>query len=222
MSLRARAFQAFLALAGLFAVFFSAAGTVRLWQAWFVLIAALILGSVTRFLWGKGGEARKAKRKGPSAPDWDIAIVGLYGAFLALLFLTAGLDVRFHWTLGLPPFLYGAAYAFDFAGGLLFFWALWINPFFEPVARLQEEKGQEVVRTGPYRFARHPGYSGMALIWLGMPLSLGSLRALGPALVCVILLAVRTVLEDRMLKNGLPGYLGYSGRVTDRWLPGIW
>ena len=72
-------------------------------------------------------------------------------------------------------------------------WAESVNKFFEPTVRIQTERGHTVIDTGPYAIVRHPGYVAASLLVLGMPLSLGSLWALIPAVISYLLLVVRTV-----------------------------
>ena len=80
-------------------------------------------------------------------------------------------------------------------------WAESVNRFFEPTVRIQSDRGHEVVDTGPYALIRHPGYASAGPLFIGLPLCLGSFWAAIPALLSCLLLAVRTVLEDRMLKR---------------------
>ena len=82
--------------------------------------------------------------------------------------------------------------------------------------------GNSYADSGPYAFLRHPGYVAASLMFVGIALSLGSLWALVPAVVSCLLLVVRTVLEDKTLRNELPGYEEYAQRVRYRLVPGVW
>jgi protein-S-isoprenylcysteine O-methyltransferase Ste14 len=99
-------------------------------------------------------------------------------------------------------------------------WAMAANPFFEGTVRLQP--GQKVVDSGPYRFVRHPGYVGLILLSLAMPLLLLSVWAFVPAVIAGAWVVVRTALEDAMLRRELPGYAQYATRVGHRLVPGLW
>jgi protein-S-isoprenylcysteine O-methyltransferase Ste14 len=88
--------------------------------------------------------------------------------------------------------------------------------------RIQTDRNQYVVDSGPYAFVRHPGYVGGILVAPGIALSLGSLWALVPAGVAVSLLILRTYWEDATLQEELRGYKEYSSRVRHRLVPGIW
>ena len=96
-----------------------------------------------------------------------------------------------------------------------------VNKFAEITVRIQTERGHKVVDTGPYAIVRHPFY--VASFWLaGIPLSLGSYWALIPAAITVLVVVVRTALEDRTLQSELPGYKEYAARVRYRLIPGVW
>jgi len=90
------------------------------------------------------------------------------------------------------------------------------------VVRIQKDRGHTVVDDGPYHFIRHPGYAGMCVFTLVTPLILGSYWALVPAAATASGIALRTVMEDSTLHNGLDGYADYARRVRYRLLPAIW
>jgi protein-S-isoprenylcysteine O-methyltransferase Ste14 len=79
-----------------------------------------------------------------------------------------------------------------------------------------------VIDTGPYAVVRHPGYALCYPLFLGIPLALGSLWALVPAILLFPLFVTRTVWEDRTLRAELPGYEEYAQRVRFRLVPGVW
>jgi protein-S-isoprenylcysteine O-methyltransferase Ste14 len=87
--------------------------------------------------------------------------------------------------------------------------------------RIQDDKGHRVCDTGLYGIVRHPGYLGMLLTLLAVPLVLGSYWAFVPAGVAAILLVVRTALEDRFLSAHLPGYAAYAARTRRKLVPGV-
>src|SRR5262249_30447566 len=97
-----------------------------------------------------------------------------------------------------------------------------VNPFFEPGVRIQMERAQRVVTSGPYRFVRHPGYTGAIALFIAIPLALASWCGLLPAAFAIALLVVRTSWEDRLLKAELSGYADYARRTHYRLLPGFW
>ena len=97
-----------------------------------------------------------------------------------------------------------------------------LNRFFSTTVRLQCDRGQYVIRSGPYRIVRHPGYVGGILLGISMALVLGSLWALIPAGGVLILLIIRTYLEDITLQKELQRYTDYAQKVRYRLVPGIW
>ena len=96
------------------------------------------------------------------------------------------------------------------------------NKFFTTVVRIQTERGHSVCSSGPYRVIRHPGYLGMVLSTAGVPLVLDSIWSAVPSCVSVILLVVRTSLEDRTLQTSLGGYPEYAAKIRYKLLPGVW
>lgn len=135
----------------------------------------------------------------------------------------AGLDVgRFHWSGDMPPLVQLAGFV-GYAIGLgLAMWATLVNRFFSSAVRIQADRGQYVITTGPYQYVRHPGYSGGLLFLLCSGLALGSWWSILPILFAVADLIYRTMLEDQMLRRELPGYADYAERVRRRLIPGWW
>ncbi len=152
---------------------------------------------------------------------WHVVLVAL-PCWLAHL-VVAGLDVgRFHWSTPLPPAVQVLGLAISFASWGLVLRAMVVNRFFSPVVRIQTERGHHVVTTGPYRYVRHPGYSGAIDGLLSSPLALGSWWALAPVIPLALVIGRRAATEDRFLRAQLPGYAAYAARVRYRLLPGIW
>ncbi len=153
---------------------------------------------------------------------WDRTLTQLANIPICLILPLAGVDKRFGWT---PPLawpvqvgaLVGLALALVLIG-----WAMMSNRFFSSLVRIQAERGHTVASGGPYRYVRHPAYLGLLAMPLTAALALGSLWSLicGAAAGCLYI--ARTVLEDRALREELPGYLEYARRVRYRLLPRIW
>jgi protein-S-isoprenylcysteine O-methyltransferase Ste14 len=101
-------------------------------------------------------------------------------------------------------------------------YALIENRFFSGMVRLQEDRGQHVISTGPYGWVRHPGYSGALLTYIATPFLLDSLWSFIPVVLITIILFIRTALEDKTLQEKLSGYSGYAKKVRSRLIPGIW
>jgi protein-S-isoprenylcysteine O-methyltransferase Ste14 len=96
------------------------------------------------------------------------------------------------------------------------------NRFFSSVVRVQHDRGHQVVRDGPYRLVRHPGYLGMLVAVVSESFVFGSMWSLVPTAAFLVVLVARTALEDRVLRNGLAGYEDYTRSVTYRLAPGVW
>jgi protein-S-isoprenylcysteine O-methyltransferase Ste14 len=152
--------------------------------------------------------------------SWDRALMaGLVPAFVAQ-YVLAGLDHRFGWS-HLPPAAQAVALLLVAGFYVLLFFVLRENAFLSRVVEVNPQAGHRVVTTGPYAWVRHPMYSGYIVWVLAAAVALGSLPALGPALLIAAGVVVRTVLEDRTLRAELPGYADYAGRVRFRLVPGV-
>ncbi|SFP97004.1 Protein-S-isoprenylcysteine O-methyltransferase Ste14 [Mesorhizobium sp. NFR06] len=143
----------------------------------------------------------------------SILLLGIF-AWLALM----GLDARFGWS-ALPLWA-------QVAGALVLLVGIWIcyltmleNSFAAPVVKIQDERGQKVITTGPYSYVRHPMYAGAILYFAGTALLLGSWWGLVSVLAFIVLLAIRTFIEEKTLRTGLRGYDDYAANVRYRLIP---
>ena len=96
------------------------------------------------------------------------------------------------------------------------------NRFSGRYVRIQTQRGHTVIKGGPYRFVRHPGYAGLSLFMLSSALALESQWALVPPATIVTALVIRTALEDRTVRAELPGYRENALDTRFRLLPGVW
>lgn len=101
-------------------------------------------------------------------------------------------------------------------------WCMLVNRFFSGTVRIQTDRGHVVIDSGPYAVIRHPGYAGWAVFLIASPLALGSLTAVWAAAACLLVLVVRTELEDSTLRRELAGYEEYTSRVRFRLVPFLW
>ena len=163
---------------------------------------------------------RERLRPGPGSRDRGYRLA-LTAIILATL-VVAGLDARFGWSPALPDVARAAALACYTLGFSLSLWAIAVNRFFSSVVRVQTDRGHEVVRDGPYRLVRHPGYLGMFVAVVSESFVLGSLWSLLPLAAFALVIVSRTAIEDRMLRRELTGYEEYARAVTYRLAPGIW
>ena len=206
------------------ALLFVPAGTLRWPEAWLLLI--FYLATVTGvMIWMKTnapGLLKERMSRNKEIKSWDKIIMIAYSFLLIILLAVPGLDaVRFGWSevsllvkaLGFIGYIPATSFAF---------WAMRENAYASDVVRIQEDRGHTVCTTGPYRYVRHPMYTGVILFVLCFPLSLGSLYSFIPASLIIVLFIIRTSLEDKTLLEELPGYKEYAQKVRYRLLPGVW
>ncbi|OQY92871.1 MAG: hypothetical protein B6D39_04070 [Anaerolineae bacterium UTCFX2] len=108
------------------------------------------------------------------------------------------------------------------AAAVIAIFALAVNPYLESTARIQTERGQTVISAGVYGVVRHPTYSAVLLSCLGVSFVFATLYVCITALVIAVLIIVRTYLEDKMLRERLPGYSEYAQATRYRLVPYIW
>lgn len=210
---------------GMGALLMLSAGTLN-WPALWIFIATMLLlglGSglyLIRFDPGLLEERMRApvQRDQPRA---DKIFILVFGVVSTAWFVICGLDYRVHRAAVAWP-VHAAGVVLLVASTLAILWVMRVNSFAAPVVRVQAERGHRVIDTGPYALVRHPMYSGAALYFAGMPLALGSWWGLWFAPVLVAMFAVRTAIEERTLRDHLPGYSDYAERVRYRLLPGVW
>lgn len=153
---------------------------------------------------------------------WDRPLAPLVALGSGFIVVVAGFDKLYAWSLDNNLALELVSLLLILAGYAIGTYALMENRFFSGVVRIQNDRGQVVVSSGPYAWVRHPGYAGVLLAYIGMPFFLDSLWAVLPAIFSVIALVIRTALEDRTLQQRLEGYPEYAQHVRYRLLPGIW
>ena len=200
---------------------FGAAGRQDWPKAWVLLGLSLATGLA--FTAGRDPELAAERRSVQRGKSWDKVLVGITVLLGPMaVWITAGLDERFHWTNGVSAIAFPAGLAAAVLAAALMAWAMRCNRFFSSVVRIQKDRGHTVEEGGPYRWIRHPGYAGAAAFLLATPLILGSYWALAPAAATTAFTVIRTTLEDRTLHQELDGYADYARRVRYRLLPALW
>ena len=214
----------------MFAVFalvlFLAAGTVMWLAGWtfllmyFGFVVALSLwllrhnpGLLTERMTGIG----KADQK-----TWDKVFFAIANVIFLVWLIVMPLDaVRFHWS-HMPFWLQVVGAALLLCSFYLFFLTFRENAYLSPAVRIQTEREQTVVSTGPYHYVRHPMYATAIIFLVGATLLLGSWYGLVLVLILVVGIAMRAVQEERMLRAELPGYDAYMAKVKYHLIPYIW
>jgi protein-S-isoprenylcysteine O-methyltransferase Ste14 len=203
-------------------LFLSAGRLDWLW-AWLFLAGWLIVLLVSAVLMAKSpGLMDERGRLADNVKGWDKVLMTVYSLILFTVPVVAGLDaVRFEWSA--MPLAWHVIGLVGFVPAMVMpLWAVSANAYLATYVRIQDDRGHQVVTTGPYRYVRHPMYVGTIFFGLCIPMFLGSWWALIPGGLIVVIFVIRTALEDRTLREELPGYAEYAQRVRYRLLPGIW
>ena len=205
------------------ACLFGSAGRLDWLNAWVLLGLNFVASIATTALLWRNPELLAERSNIKAGKSWDKAIVGMVVLLGPVAtWITAGLDTRFHWSDGMPPLALIGGVVVAVLAAALIAWAMRSNKFFSSVVRIQKDRGHVVVSGGPYRFVRHPGYTGMSVFTLVTPLILNSRWAFAPAMATAAVTVLRTALEDRTLHNELDGYADYARRVKYKLVPAIW
>ena len=202
------------------ALLFLPAGTFAWMEAWLflgILFVPMFLAGIVMMV--KNPELLKKRLNAKEKEKEQSLVVKLSGLMFLAGFILAGLDFRFGW-LVLPDWVpYVAAGVFLFAY-VLYAEVLRENTYLSRTIEVQEN--QKVIDTGLYGIVRHPMYSATILLFLAMPLVLGSLISFVVFLAYPVIIAMRIKNEEEVLEKGLAGYTEYKKKVKYRMLPFIW
>lgn len=185
---------------------------------WIGLSIALAIGNPE--LLNQRGQRIKEATAGTK--KWDLVLLGIYFVLVLVQPFVAGLGRRYAWSEPVSLAIYIVGNLLMILGFILLTWSMVCNCNFEPSVRIQESRGHRVTTGGPYRFVRHPGYTGVILQFLALPLATGAWTALIPGVAGAAVFVLRTALEDRTLQQELPGYVDYAQQTRYRLLPGVW
>lgn len=184
-----------------------------------VYVAVAIVSGV--IIYRKNPETLKERGKVKTdSPKWDkiLLLVFWLSAFFVVYFAAGktvplGKEIEFDFIAGMVIYLVSAVITVK---------AMLENTFLESTARLQPERNQTVIQSGPYSVVRHPTYSAVLLWCVAVRCIFPSAEVLILALAISVVISIRTELEDEMLKKGLPGYKEYSEKVKYRLIPFVW
>ncbi len=205
------------------AVLFIAAGTLD-WKAGWIHFA-VVYSSALLGLAAVGCVNESLVRADVSMPQatkaWDKRLLSIGLLLMVAVVTVAGLDFRWRWSghMGVGWRIGGIAGLLGITR-VLGHGAMAVNRYWSGTVHVQS--GHQVCAAGPYRWVRHPAYLAAVFQFLWTPLILGSWWALLPAALFSITIVVRTALEDRTLREELPGYAEYASRVRYRLVPGVW
>ena len=199
---------------------FLPAGTFAFWQAWLLIGILFVPMFVAGLIMMKRSPALLRKRLDAKEEQSEQrAVIALSGLMFLAAFLVAGLNFRFGWIV-MPPWVsYAAAVVFLLAYAL-YAEVLRENVWLSRTVEVQE--GQKVIDTGLYGLVRHPMYSSTLLLFLAMPLVLGSVISFAIMLAYIPIIAKRIRNEEQVLGQGLAGYTEYKTRVRYKVIPFVW
>ena len=199
---------------------FLPAWSLRFWQGWLLMgilfipmfLAGIVLLAKNPDLLRKRLDAREEQQE-------QKTVIALSGLMFVAAFVLAGLNWRFGWIL-LPDWAVWTAAGLFLAAYLLYAEVLRENTYLSRTIEVQE--GQKVIDTGLYGIVRHPMYMATLVLFLAMPLVLGSVPSFAIMLLYIPIIAKRIRNEEAVLEDGLPGYREYKSRVRYKVIPFVW
>lgn len=202
---------------------FIPAGTIAWTAGWIFLILLFVTGlPITWWLLKYEPDLIEERMRFRPELSWDKAFVAAMLLFTLFWLILMPLDaVRFHWSR-MPVVLKTIGAVLLLISFFISFLTMRENPYSSGVVRVQKDRGQTVISTGPYRYVRHPMYTGACLFFLGTSLLLGSWYGVLCTPIFAGLFAFRAVREERVLLEKLEGYDAYMARVKYRFVPRVW
>lgn len=199
---------------------FVPAGTLSFWNGWLFMSILFIpmFGAGLVMMW-KNPSLLKKRLQAKEKESEQSMVIKLSGLMFLAGFIVAGLDYRFGW-LVLPDQVSVAAVVVFLFAYLIYAEVLRENTYLSRVIEVQEN--QKVIDTGLYGIVRHPMYSATILLFLAMPLVLGSVISFFIFLVYPLIIAKRIRNEEQVLEAELEGYREYKEKVKYRMIPFVW
>lgn len=207
-----------------FAVIFVPAWTLNYWQGWLFFWTLAICTSLATIYIARSDKKLLESRlnMGPKAEKTMIQkIITAIGApvFIGAIVLMV-FDHRFEWSPAVPAYISILGDILAALGILMYFFVVKENRY--AAAAVEVVEGQMVVSTGLYALIRHPMYTGAILVFIGMPLALGSWWGLLSVPIFIAGFSWRLLHEETFLSKNLPGYAEYMRKVHYRLVPYIW
>lgn len=207
------------------ASFFGSAGTLAWPEAWLYMIIHYSFFTMLAIWLKKHNPELLRERMAflkPAVKRWDKAILLVSTVVFVPYLILPGLDaVRFQWSY-VPPLIKVVCFVGIILSFFLMVWVMRENSYLSRIVEIQKERGHRVITTGPYQYVRHPMYLGVIVLFISIPVALGSLWSLVPSTVLSLLVLIRTFLEDKTLCEELEGYNSYAEKVKYKIIPGIW
>lgn len=199
---------------------FLPAGSWHYWHAW-LLIALLFIPMMCMGIWLllSSPELLSKRLNNREKEQTQKHVVALSGLMFIGGFLLCGFDYRFAWSQ-VPVWVVATASVFFLIGYILYAEVLRENAYLSRTIEVQDD--QQLIDTGLYGIVRHPMYTATLLMFLSMPLILGSWWALALFAIYPLLIIKRIRNEEQVLASGLKGYTDYQQRVRWRLIPWVW
>lgn len=199
---------------------FLPAGTFHYWNAWLFIgilfTPMFFVGIVMMF---RNPTLLKKRLNAKEKQEEQNIVIKLSGLMFATGFVIAGLNFRFEWLM-IPNWISWMAAAVFLFSYILYAEVLRENTYLSRTVEIQQ--GQRVIDTGLYGIVRHPMYSVTIIMFLSMPLVLGSIFSFAVFLVYPIMIAKRIGNEEKVLEKGLEGYMEYKKKVKYKIIPFVW
>lgn len=199
---------------------FLPAGTFAYRNAWLfmgILFVPMFLAGIVMMF--KNPELLKKRLNAREQQAEQNLVIKLSALMFVMGFVIAGFSFRFQW-IKLPDWVSWAGTALFFVSYLLYAEVLRENTYLSRTVEVQ--KGQKVIDTGLYGIVRHPMYGATILLFLSVPLVLGSILSFAVFLTYPLIIAKRIRNEEEVLEKGLEGYDEYKRRVKYKVVPFIW
>ena len=199
---------------------FLPAGSWGYWQAWLFLGLLFVpMTCVATWLLVREPELLAKRLSSKEQEKAQRQVVALSALMFIAGFLLAGFDQRFGWS-EMPAWVVAVAAVVMLCGYGLYAEVMRENAYLSRTVEVQEN--QKVISTGLYGIVRHPMYAATLVLYLAMPIVLGSWVALIPFLAYPFIIARRIRNEEQVLEEGLAGYREYEQQVRYRLVPFIW
>lgn len=199
---------------------FLPAGTFAFWQAWLLIFILFVPMFIAGLVMMKRSPDLLRKRLNAKEEQTEQkTVIFLSGVMFLAAFAAAGLNFRFGWIVLPGAVSFAAAIVFLLAY-ILYAEVMRENAYLSRTVEVQED--QKVIDTGLYGIVRHPMYMSTLLLFLSMPLVLGSAISFAVMLAYVPIIAMRIRNEEKVLEEGLEGYKEYKQRVRYKVIPFVW
>ena len=199
---------------------FFPAGSLHYWQGWLLMgILFVPMAVVGIVMMAKNPELLRKRLNAKEKEAEQKSVVAMSGLLFVTAFVLAGLNWRFCWWV-LPDWVVWVSAGLFLASYLLYAEVMRENTYLSRTVEVQDN--QKVIDTGLYGIVRHPMYMATTVMFLTMPLVLGSPISFLIMLGYIPVIAKRIANEEEVLEKGLEGYQNYKKKVRYKMIPFLW